>query len=343
LQNVPVLIRELGETLEVEGETEGEFEPWQEVSDFSTSGRNDPHFTCDSASGEIELGPSVREPTGEERQHGRVPPAGRQFRFTSYRCGGGAVGNVGEGAITVLMSPIPYVASVINFKAARGGTDGETLEGAKLRAPQLVKARTTAITPEDFEYLALEASSLVARTKCLSPTATTDTQVVPPGVVRLLLVPKVPEIDRLIPSEELEVPRRVREEVQSFLDERRLLAIRLEITSPEYVPVAVRARIMIKAGSDPQQVAANVERNLYRYINPVHGGPDGKGWPFGRSLSLSEIYAVIQGADNVDFIEEVKLFPIKDGERQEAVTRISIPAGSLICSHKHEIIAEQEI
>ena len=338
LQNVPVLSRGVGETIEVEGETEGEYEPWQEASDFANSSADVRHFTCDSVTGEVQFGPSIRQPTGEERQYGMVPPAGRQIRFASYRCGGGVVGNVGEGTITVLKSSIPYVASVTNFEAARGGTDPETLDSAKLRAPQVLRARTRAVTAEDFEHLALEASSLVARARCAFPGATDEGQRPPPGVIRLLLVPVIEEHDGLIPGEELEIPRAVRAEVQSYLDERRLLATRLEIASPEYIPVAVEVRIKVKPSSDPGYVAADVERRLYRYINPVYGGPDGNGWPFGRSLSLSEIYATIQ--EGVDYIEEIRLFPVRDGERQEATTKISISPDSLLCSHQHEVIVE---
>jgi hypothetical protein len=150
----------------------------------------------------------------------------------------------------------------------------------------------------------------------------------------------VSECNRLIPTEELELSKPVREDVQSYLDERRLLATRLEITSPEYFPVVVEARIKVAAGSDPRRVVADVESLLYSYINPVCGGADGRGWPFGRSLSLSDVYAVIQGAVNVDYIEEVKLIPvdIETGERREAETRISIPARGLLCSHQHEIM-----
>ncbi|MBA7468473.1 hypothetical protein ES707_03724 [subsurface metagenome] len=343
LQNVPVLSRESGETIEVETETEGEYEAWQEVIDFSSSTPDDPHFTCDSVSGEIQFGPSVRQPSGEEHQHGRVLPAGRLIRFTSYRCGGGVVGNVGERTIMVLKSSIPYLASVINFEAARGGTDPETLERAKLRAPQVLRNHTRAVTAEDFEYLALQTSSEIARAKCIVPGTPIDGQSPPPGVVHLLLVPTVSEPDRLITSEELELPRHLREEVQAYLDERRLLATRLEIAPPEYVLVVVEARIKVKVGRHVGQVAADVEKRLYRYINPVCGGPDGNGWPFGVSLSLPEIYATIQGTPNADYIEEARLFPIDPttGERQEATTRISISPNSLLCSYKHEIIVEE--
>jgi predicted phage baseplate assembly protein len=339
LKNVPVLSREPGETVEVETENEGEYQPWQEVNDFADSGPADLHFTCDSVSGEIQFGPSIRQPSGEERQHGKVPPNGRRIRFTSYRYGGGVIGNVGEGTITVLKSSIPYVASVKNFEAAKGGTDAETLESAKLRAPGVLRANIRAVTNEDFEYLALEASPMVARAQCICPGDAADAKSPPPGTVRLLLVPSVSDSEGYIPMERLEVPRRVQEEVKSYLDERRLLATRLEIASPQYVLVAVLAQVKAKRGSNHQQVAAEVERRLYRYINPVCGGADGQGWPFGRSLSLSEVYAALQGIAKVDYIEEVKLFPVDPGtgQRQEATTMISIPPQSVLCSHQHEV------
>ncbi len=342
LLNTPVLRREQGETLEVETENEEEYELWQEVDDFADSSSDDPHFTCDSVSGEIQLGPSIRNPAGEERQYGRVPPDGRAIRFTSYRSGGGVVGNVGEGTITMLRSSIPYIDSVTNFEAAKGGEDAETLESAKARAPRILKANIRAVTAEDFECLALEASPGIARAKCIS-SSDAGTQGVTPGMVRLLLVPSVAESNRLIPLEELELPKRVREEVQSYLDERRLLGTRLEIDTPEYVPVAVEVQVRAKKRSVHEQVIADVESRLYQYINPVCGGPDGNGWSFGRSFSVAEIYAALQEVSKVDYVEDVKVFPVDPatGERQEATTKIVISPYSLICSHKHEVtIAE---
>jgi len=339
LLNVPVLPRESEEILEVETENEGEFEPWQEVSDFAHSEPDDPHFNCDSVSGEIQLGPLIRHPSGEERQYGQVPPIGRLIRFTSYRYGGGVVGNVGEGTITVLQSSIPYVTSVTNFEAAKGGTDTETIESAKLRAPHIIKANTRAVTAEDYEFLALEASPEVARAKCISSGDGADGQGPPPGVVQLLLVTSVSNIDSYLPVEELELPRHVREKVQLYLDERRLLATRLDIASPEYIPVAVAVQVRAKKHGVHEQIAADVERRLYQYINPICGGADGDGWPFGRSLSLPEIYAALQGIEKVDYIEDVSIFPVDTttGERQEATTKIDISPQSLICSHKHEV------
>lgn len=339
LQNVPVLSREAGETIEVETENEGQFEPWQEVRDFADSGPQDLHFTCDGVTGEIQFGPSIRQPSGQEHQYGKVPPRERRIRFSSYRCGGGVIGNVGEGTIRVLKSSIPYVDSVNNLEAARGGMDAETLESAKLRAPKVLRSNTRAVTNEDFEYLALEASPRVVRALCISAGDTADSQNPPPGTVRLFLVPSISDGEGYIPMERLAVPRNVRDEVQAYLDERRLLATRLEINSAHYLPVAVVVKVRAKRGSNHQKVAADVEKRLYGYINPVCGGMDGSGWPFGRSLSLAELYAALQGIPRVDYIEEVTIFPVDldTGQRQEATTTITATAQSLLCSHKHEV------
>jgi len=339
LQNVPVLAREQGETLEVETENEGEFEPWLEVSDLANSGPDDSHFTCDSVSGEIQLGPSIRNPLGGEHQYGRMPPEGRRLRFTSYRYGGGVIGNVGEGTITVLRSAIAYVDSVVNYEAAQGGSDAETLESAQLRVPHILRANTRAVTAEDFEALALEASPEVARAKCITPGDGADEDRPPAGVVRLLLVPSVSDGDGYIAVEELELPRQVREKVNSFLDDRRLLATRLEIASPEYIPVSVAVQIRVKKRSVHEQVVADVERRLCQYINPLCGGADGDGWPFGRSLSPPEIYAALQGIPRVDYVEDVKIIPVDPatGEGQEATTKLAISPYSLIYSYKHEV------
>ena len=96
----------------------------------------------------------------------------------------------------------------------------------------------------------------------------------------------------------------------------------------------------MKRGSDQQKVTADVERRLYHYINPVRGGVDGQGWPFGRSLSLSEMHAALQGIENVDYIEDVKLFPIDPDtdERRESTTRVTITPNSVLSSHNHEVM-----
>jgi len=169
------------------------FEPWTEVPDFGSSGAEDAHFMIDDATGVVELGPRIRSPQGEERQYGKVPPQGRHVRFSTYRTGGGVSGNVGARTLVVLRSSIPYVASVINYAPAIGGTDTEDIEHARWRAPQVLRSRDRAVTAEDFEVLALQATPAVARARCIDVREGFGGADEPnAGRVRLQLVPAMP-------------------------------------------------------------------------------------------------------------------------------------------------------
>jgi predicted phage baseplate assembly protein len=343
LRNLPVLRREEGETIEVEIDSEGRYEPWLEVSDFANSSPSDRHFSLDSVTGEVQFGPLIRQPSGEEKQFGKIPVLNRRIRFVAYRWGGGVIGNVGKETITVLKSSIPYIAAVNNFLPAVGGTDTETLDSAMLRAPRVLRNQTRAVTANDFESLSLEATPLVARAKCLTPGVDADSPApsIPPGVVRVLLVPKFEYLEGPIPRERLVVSSRIQAAVKEYLDERRLLAMRVEIATPEYQPIIVEARVKSKANCENERVANNVKQRLYRFINPVCGGPRGQGWGFGRSLFQSEIYSVIQGTPEVEYIEEVKIFAVdwNTGQRTPVGEKLGIPANNLICSGQHEVIA----
>jgi predicted phage baseplate assembly protein len=238
-----------------------------------------------------------------------------------------------------LKSSIPYVASVSNFAAASGGTDAETLESAMLRAPAILRNQTRAVTALDFERLAVEASLSVARARCLAAGTTTEGQMIPPGVVRVLLVPRVDDLEGPIPREQLTISSHIKTAVQEYLDERRLLAMRVEIANPEYIPIAAAVKVRVKPGTNFEKVEAVVKRNLYRYINPVYGGPRGEGWPFGRGLFSSEVYSVIQSTEDVDYVEDVQLYTVdgETGKKQPVEDKLNIPANGLLCSHEHQV------
>jgi predicted phage baseplate assembly protein len=318
---------------------DGSYEEWVEVPDFSQSSSADKHFVCDTTVGEIQFGPSIREPNGEMRQYGAIPPRGKLIKMSAYRYGGGSVGNVGKNTLTVLKSSIPYVGGVINRRAAAGGTDPETVESAKLRAPQMFRTRNRAVTENDFEFLALEVSPSVARAKCVQPQENTNGDSPPPGVVIVLLIPQVSTTEGYIPPEEFELSREVKEEVRSYLDERRLLSTMLVISEPSYHWVSVEARVKVKARLDPAQVRQEVEKKLYRFINPLWGGPEGDGWPFGRDLIISEVYSCIQSVEGVEYVEEAHICPVDMATkgRGQATQRVVIPRTGVLCSHDHQI------
>ncbi len=130
LQHVPLLKRGAGENLVVIRGDAGE--EWEEVTDFADSQPADPHYTLDSITGELRLGPAIRQPNGQICLYGRVPERGATLLLKRYRFGGGTKGNVEAGRLDTLKTSIPYVMQVRNRQPATGGTDPESLEAAML-------------------------------------------------------------------------------------------------------------------------------------------------------------------------------------------------------------------
>lgn len=339
LQGTPVLARQPGETLLVQLEEEAE-QLWQEVTDFADSGAYDRHFTLDSVSGEVRLGPAVRQPDGTIKLYGAVPARGANLLFTRYRHGGGEQGNVQAGVLNTLKTAIPYVSRVSNRVPAQGGLDAESLEAAKMRVPRMLRTRGRAVTEGDFEFLAGEAlPAAIGRVRCLQPRPSAAGRV-RPGQVYVLVVPRLEEAARLLDPRELELDPAQMARLTAFLDERRLLTTRLEVRSPVYRWVAVRAQLRADPAAEEAVVEAEAKARLYRFLNPLTGGPDGTGWPFGRDLFLSDVYQALQGLPHVQFVRSVEMFAAEPGgpARGEAVESLEVVAHAVVASGEHEVV-----
>jgi predicted phage baseplate assembly protein len=340
LRHSPVLRRQPGEEIQILNDV-NEWISWQEVDDFADSGENDRHYTLDSVTGEIRFGPSLRQPNGDMRVFGAVPPRGKQIRIPRYRYGGGTIGNVKVGKLRVLKSSVPYVARVLNRFPALGGTDAESIELAKMRAPSLIRARNRAVTADDYEFLAKEAAREVARVRCIQPAGREGDP--SSGTVYLLVVPHVEALGREIDPDDLKLPEDLKQLIRTYLDERRLLTVRLEIREPEYLVVSVEAKVKAASHLSPERVQNRVMNRLYEFLNPFTGGDGRRGWPFGRDLFISDIYACVQQVQGVAYVEQVKLYEVvrsgKGKARKQPTERVALPANSLLCSYGHQVDA----
>ncbi len=82
---------------------------------------------------------------------------------------------------------------------------------------------------------------------------------------------------------------------------------------------------------------------LHRYLHPTIGGPDGKGWIFGRPINVSEIQAVLDDVPETDVIDRVLLYPadLETGKRAErAVDRFPIEDDELPLSYLHQVFVD---
>lgn len=343
LLRTPLLARDLARDCLLVEPPGGETEQWHEVSDFADSHPEDHHFTLDNLDGVLTFGPALLQPDGSVYQFGATPPRGSLLRFQRYQHGGGAAGNVPVSVLSVVKSSIPYVARVTNRQAAVGGRDAQSLDDAKLRAPQVLRTRTRAVTADDYEYLACQLDG-VARACCLAPGAQPGGPAdLKPGQVVVVVLPQAGEVTGRISPERLTVSAELRTTVLAHLNARQLLGATVDVRAPHYLWVAVDAKLRVAERSDPElnaTVQQRTEAELYRYLNPHVGGPQGHGWPFGRELHLSEVYALLQRVPAVEFVEDVRLqvrHADANGAAQTVATRLVLPPHGVVCSDRHRI------
>jgi predicted phage baseplate assembly protein len=310
---------------------------WQRVDDFAHSGPGDRHFTLTPGTGRIDFGPAVREADGSVRQYGGVPPKGSPIRVRGYRTGGGRRGNVAVGAIRVVRTSIPFVSRVENRAPALGGVDAETIENAKIRGPMTLRTLHRAVVPHDYEQIARQAAPDIARVLCV-PVGTDAAQA---DGVRLLVIPAAPEDGTgRLRFADLVPPEPTLRQIAAHLEERRPVGARLVVQPPYYQGVTVVATVQATPGAADDRLRDLGLAALYRYFNPVTGGPAGEGWPFGRPVQAGEVYAVLQSLPGVDLVQDVRLFaadPVTGERRTEAVSRIELRPHALVFSHGHQL------
>lgn len=100
--------------------------------------------------------------------------------------------------------------------------------------------------------------------------------------------------------------------IKKELNNRRLLTTRVNVAGPSdernaftlYKKIAVKDITLHRKHDalEPDVIKAAKEE-LSRFFHPLIGGRDGKGWPFGRDVYLSEIIERLAGLNGVEFVE----------------------------------------
>ncbi|MGY4644141.1 putative baseplate assembly protein [Cellulomonas sp. URHB0016] len=308
---------------------------WTEVDSFAGHGPDDEVFVLDRAAGELQLAPAVREPDGTLRMYGAIPPKGAPLRLPRYRTGGGPDGNVAPGTVQVLRGGLPFVDRVSNRRAAAGGVAAETVDEAKERGPLALRVRDRAVTAEDYEHLARAAAVDVARVRAVTAGDGADA-----GAIRVLVVPAAqPDAEGALRFEDLVPSPDSLAAIAEHLEERRPVGARVIVEPPFYQGVTVVARLSPRPRAAVPMLEAEAVRALNRYFDPLRGGPDGDGWPFGRPVQAGEVYAVLQRLPGTEIVEDVKLFAADPltGRRGDPVQRIDIDKHALCFSFRHQV------
>jgi hypothetical protein len=189
---------------------------------------------------------------------------------------------------------------------------GEPIEMLFRRVREKLDARERAVTKDEIEQqiLARAADLWPGGQKIVRAEAIPDLHAAP-GVrpaeltLKIVIVPEPSPTDDFAP----EPIDELRQAVYEFLRERVPICTRLQVLTPQYSAIHLEATVVRGPQSrlDRATVRQNVVNAVRNFLHPIRGGDDERGWPFGRSIFRSELYAVIEGLPGVDHVRELLL------------------------------------
>lgn len=270
-------------------------------------------YLADPITGEITFGDHDPQSL---KGHGSMPPSGSTIRARYRYVAGGAAGNVAAGQVVVLGSApgggaLPGLTAVTNLGAAAEGSDEEPVADTLRRAPEQLKIRDRAITAEDYEFLAHEASTEVAIARCLTPKLAVDGTpwtfagiIRAPGNVNVVVVPdQGPTVPRPEPTPEL------LSDVLGHLDERRDVGAHLRVTGPRYCPIVVSAELVVWREEFKDPVRRQTLDRITAFLHPTRGGAGGEGWQVGQPVFSSDLFQAIMPAPDLGYISSLQIRP----------------------------------
>jgi predicted phage baseplate assembly protein len=268
-------------------------EPWQERSSLLESGPNDTVFRVemdDAGEATVVFGEGVFG----------ARPSETSSVIATYRVGGGSSGNVGADTLVLARpsGPIPWLNSVTNPLPATGGRDWESHDHARRVAPSSFHRPIVAVTAADYQEAAALFTDASGRRAIQRANATflwTGSWL----TVTLTVDP--------LGREGLTAD--LKEQLDVFLNSRRLSGYDIQISGPMYVPVDLALQVSVLPGFQ----RSDVEQALMQAFSSgaLADGSNGFFHPdnftFGDNLFTSRIYAAAAAVPGVQSVTITRL------------------------------------
>ena len=252
-------------------------EIWKPQQDLLESGESDRVFIVETESDGIA---TLRF---GDNTNGRAPESGTVFA-ANYRIGNGTSGNVGADSLVYMAVTDARIQKCRNPLPAVGGTDPETKDQIRRRAPQAFLTQERAVTMADYATVTErnpQVDQAVATLRWTGSWYTVFIAVEPQGA------------GNLIPTLKKSLKRNV--------ERYHLAGQDLELDSPQYVPLEIELDICV----DPNYFMADVQRLLKQVLgsgispNGVRGFFYPDNFTFGQTVYLSPIFAAARSVAGV--------------------------------------------
>ncbi len=279
----------------LQGTFDGTTSAWMPEQDLLENEPSDRVFVVEVASdGSATLRfATPPDPNSPLDGNGMVPESGTAFT-ASYRIGNGTAGNVGVNSLVYLARSDARIQSCTNPLPAAGGSDPETNDQIRRRAPQAFLTQERSVTMADYQAVA-EANPLVDQAVAsLRWTGSWYS-------VFVAVEPKA--AGNLTPG--------LQAVLQQNLERYRLAGQDIKLESPQYVSLQITLNVRV----DPNYFQSDVEQALMQVLGNgiLPNGQKGLFYPgnftFGQSVYLSPVFAAARSVPGVTLVQATQFQP----------------------------------
>jgi len=227
------------------------------------------------------------------------PPAPGTLFFARYRVGSGTAGNIGPDTINHIvvqpanggMAPAfagAAVAGVRNPLPARGGTDPETLDAARLYAPEAFRHQERCVTTADYAERAGHYAGVAQARAVIRQVGAWRT---------IFLFVRRRDFWALTPA--------FCQRLRAYLEPYRYIGMEIEIADPYLVPLRVAVCVHLKAEVLPTVIREKLEQvfsdGMLPDGSPAFFAP--ANFDFGKSVYQSNLIAAAMAVPGVAWVE----------------------------------------
>lgn len=237
-----------------------------------------------------------------------------------YTWGGGSRGNLREGQVTHISRSIRFLNQVVNHHRLFGGREEELPEEASARMERQLLHRNRAVMRSDYEALALESTREVKRVKAFSNRNGMGER--QQGAITLVVLQE--EYGK---KEFQTLKERIYEYIRSRMPGIRQVQRSFFIVEPWFTEIQVTAVCRIRPQDSVFACKAEAEERLDRFLNPLTGNSDGKGWKIGQAPCREQIRHVLHKTRGICQLQRmvVKAYCQRNGRLQEINLEGTLP------------------
>lgn len=263
---------------------------WKQVPDPDDAGPHERVYALDEQIGEIRFGDGL---------HGMIPPISRDsvVAFSYQRTEPAADGGESVPANQVvartalqLVTPVEGVEAAYAADGAAGGSPPESADRVLRFGNARLRHRERAVSPADFEDLALQSSPDVAQARAFRSASG----------LRLVVVMRGPR-----PAPDAAQRRELKRLLQRAATPLLGGPDALTIVGPKVRRLRLDLTLRVASLDDAGRLGTDAKRLLAQLFDTATGGVSGSGWPLGAAPSEEDVAYALESAPDLAGIEDI--------------------------------------